>query len=176
MIGSKVEDGDVLVNRFNMETKSSSPACAKLPAGEHAIVTRVCAAQTQRNNIIIKLMLRETRLPYYGDKFSSRHGQKGTVGLIVPQIDMPFSPVTGIVPDQIMNPHGFPSRMTIGKMLELVCGKAGVLEGKGADGSLFQEPHVKDVCEILLSHGYNYYGKDLLVSGITGMPCKAYVF
>ena len=128
------------------------------------------------NGILIKTMLRETRLPFYGDKFSSRHGQKGTVGLIVNQTDMPFSPITGIIPDQIMNPHGFPSRMTIGKMLELISGKTSVMSGKGADGSLFQDATVKTVCEELLEKGYNYHGKDLLISGITGMPCKSYVF
>jgi DNA-directed RNA polymerase III subunit RPC2 len=78
---------------------------------------------------IVKLLTRQTRRPEIGDKFSSRHGQKGVCGLIVQQEDLPFNDL-GMCPDIVMNPHGYPSRMTIGKLIELLGGKAGVLEGK----------------------------------------------
>jgi len=92
-------------------------------------VSQVMLTSNADDAYLIKLLMRQTRRPEIGDKFSSRHGQKGVVGLIVNQEDMPFSEY-GINPDIIMNPHGYPSRMTVGKLLELVGGKAGLLDGK----------------------------------------------
>ena len=116
---------------------------------------------------LIKLLMRQTRRPEIGDKFSSRHGQKGVVGLIVNQQDMPFTDL-GICPDIIMNPHGYPSRMTVGKLLELVGGKAGVLEGKFHYGTAFGGDKIADISKLLIKHGFNYLGKDFVTSGITG--------
>ena len=114
--------------------------------------------------------MRQVRRPEIGDKFSSRHGQKGVCGLIVNQEDMPFDK-DGICPDLIMNPHGFPSRMTVGKMIELIAGKAGVLNGKQVYGSAFGEnfgnaSKLEDCCLELVNHGYCYHGKDMYTSGI----------
>ncbi|PHU06115.1 DNA-directed RNA polymerase III subunit RPC2 [Capsicum chinense] len=125
-------------------------------------------------------MIRDTRRPAIGDKFSSRHGQKGVCGTIVQQEDLPFSE-RGICPDLIMNPHGFPSRMTVGKMIELLGSKAGVSCGRFHYGSAFGEPSghadtVDAICETLVKHGYSYNVKDFLYLGITGMPLQAYIF
>merc|ERR1719410_480171 len=124
---------------------------------------------------LIKMAWHQTRRPELGDKFSSRHGQKGVTGLIVQQEDMPFNDF-GICPDMIMNPHGYPSRMTVGKLMELLGGKAGVMSGKLHYGTAFGGDKVKDISEELVSHGWNYQGKDCLTSGITGESCQAYIY
>lgn len=139
------------------------------------VADRVLLTSNDHDHVLIKAMLRETRRPELGDKFSSRHGQKGVCGLIVAQEDMPFSD-KGIVPDLIMNPHGFPSRMTVGKMIEFIAGKAGTFEGKFRYGTAFDGDHV-DVCaRALVAAGYNYNGKDFVYSGTTGEPLRGYVF
>ncbi|KAK9064381.1 hypothetical protein SSX86_015763 [Deinandra increscens subsp. villosa] len=148
--------------------------------GEPAVVDRVALCSDDKQNLIVKFMIRHTRRPEVGDKFSSRHGQKGVCGTIIQQEDFPFSE-RGICPDLIMNPHGFPSRMTVGKMIELLGSKAGVSCGKFHYGSAFGEPsghahRVEDISETLVKHGFCYNGKDFLYSGITGTPLQAYIF
>jgi len=125
--------------------------------------------------MLVKVLMRSTRRPEIGDKFSSRHGQKGVCGIIVNQEDMPFSD-RGICPDIIMNPHGFPSRMTVGKMIELISGKAGVMTGKLRYGTAFGGDKVDEMGKLLVEAGYNYHGKDYVTSGVTGEPLQAYVF
>jgi DNA-directed RNA polymerase III subunit RPC2 len=93
----------------------------------------------------------------------------------VDQSDLPFNQL-GIVPDLIMNPHGFPSRMTVGKMIELLSGKAGLLQGKFKYGTAFAGTPVAEVSQILIDAGYNYCGKDELTSGITGELLSAYIY
>lgn len=136
---------------------------------------KVLITSNTEESYLIKMLLRTTRRPEIGDKFSSRHGQKGVCGLIVNQEDMPFSD-QGVCPDIIMNPHGFPSRMTVGKLIELLAGKAGVLDGKFHYGTAFSGDRAADVSEDLVRHGFNYAGKDYLTSGITGEPLSVYVF
>uniref|UniRef100_A0A4W6E8J3 DNA-directed RNA polymerase subunit beta n=1 Tax=Lates calcarifer TaxID=8187 RepID=A0A4W6E8J3_LATCA len=138
-------------------------------------IEKVMISSNAEDAFLIKILLRQTRRPEIGDKFSSRHGQKGVCGLIVPQEDMPFCD-SGICPDIIMNPHGYPSRMTVGKLIELLAGKAGVLDGRFHYGTAFGGSKVKDVCEDLIRYGYNYQGKDYVTSGITGEPLEAYIY
>lgn len=124
---------------------------------------------------LIKIRLRQTRRPELGDKFSSRHGQKGVCGLIAQQEDMPFNDL-GMCPDVIMNPHGYPSRMTVGKLMELLSGKNAILTGRFHYGTAFGGDQVADVCEELAARGFNYLGKDMLTSGITGQQLSAYIY
>jgi len=107
-------------------------------------IEKVMISSNADDAYLIKILLRQTRRPELGDKFSSRHGQKGVTGLIVQQEDMPFNE-QGVCPDMIMNPHGFPSRMTVGKLMELIGGKAGLLEGKHHYGTAFGGSKVSEI-------------------------------
>merc|ERR1712156_880657 len=120
-----------------------------------SFVEKVMISSNADDMYLIKMLLRQTRRPELGDKFSSRHGQKGVTGLIVQQEDMPFNE-QGICPDMIMNPHGFPSRMTVGKLMELLGGKAGVVKGKFHYGTCFGGSRVADISQELIEAGFNY--------------------
>ncbi|EXB83246.1 DNA-directed RNA polymerase III subunit RPC2 [Morus notabilis] len=168
--------------RTGLTDSDYKPACQtfKGPEGESCVVDKVALYSDKNNNLCIKFLIRHTRRPEVGDKFSSRHGQKGVCGTIVQQEDFPFTE-RGICPDLIMNPHGFPSRMTVGKMIELLGGKAGVSCGRFHYGSAFGEPSghadkVEDISKTLVEKGFSYSGKDFIYSGITGCPLQAYIF
>lgn len=180
--GAMVRMDDVLVNKYTPIPDADprpTPLLYRYPQPaivDHVIITP--PGENERGNAVeqkIKVITREVRLPEPGDKFSSRHGQKGVVGLIADGVDMPFNE-QGISPDMIMNPHGFPSRMTVGKLLELVCAKAAALEGRFGDGTAFAGDSAGNIGKALLDNGYNYQGKDLFYSGITGEIMQGFVF
>lgn len=122
-----------------------------------------------------KVRLRTTRKPVIGDKFSSRHGQKGTVGNIIPECDMPFTK-DGVKPDIIINPHAIPSRMTLGQLKETMLGKVLIELGLFGDGTSFGEFDIKDIRKQLLKVGYETNGNELLYNGITGEQHECSVF
>jgi DNA-directed RNA polymerase II subunit RPB2 len=122
-----------------------------------------------------KVRLRTTRKPVIGDKFSSRHGQKGTVGNIIPEEDMPFTS-NGDKPDIIINPHAIPSRMTIGQLKETLLGKVLIELGLFGDGTSFGELHVEDISTKLLELGYEAHGNVLMHNGLTGEQIECNVF
>eukprot|EP00049_Salpingoeca_infusionum_P023354 m.11617 g.11617 ORF g.11617 m.11617 type:complete len:1137 (+) comp5753_c0_seq2:128-3538(+) len=182
--GMRLRDRDVLVNKESPTTQrgpDNQPVFAqtalkyKGTTGMDAYCDQVLLTSSSEESMLIKVRVRSTRTPELGDKFSSRHGQKGVCGLIVPQEDMPFTDA-GICPDVIMNPHGFPSRMTVGKLMELVGGKSALLDGKFKYGTAFGGTPVEEICQTLVEYGYNYEGKEYLTSGITGEPFQAYIF
>lgn len=187
-IGARVENGMVYVNKCvptnagelvlgntveSAELHRETPAYYRGP--EPLYVDQVMMSVSDNDQALIKVLLRQTRRPELGDKFSLRHGQKGVCGIIVPQEDLPFSD-QGVTPDIIMNPHGFPSRMTVGKMIELISGKAGVLNGLLEYGTCFGGSKLEDMSQILIDKGFSYSGKDMLYSGITGECLQAYIF
>ena len=122
-----------------------------------------------------KVRMRTFRKPCIGDKFSSRHGQKGTCGLIIPECDMPYTK-DGLKPDIIINPHAIPSRMTIGQLKETLLGKVLVHLGLFGDGTSFGELDVKTIAEKLQDQGYESYGNELMYNGLTGEQFHTNIF
>jgi len=122
-----------------------------------------------------KVRLRTQRKPRIGDKFSSRHGQKGTIGNIIPEEDMPYT-ADGLKPDIIINPHAIPSRMTIAQLKETVLGKVLLELGLFGDGTSFGKLNIKDICEELLKLGYEKHGNDLMYNGLTGEQLETSIF
>jgi len=188
IVGQVIQPSSILVNKempLNTTDPQSNhpdfpdggykPSPLTFRSPESGVVDRVMLTATNAEHRLIKVLVRHTRRPELGDKFSSRHGQKGVVGLIAAQEDLPFNE-QGIVPDMIMNPHGLPSRMTVGKMIELIAGKAGVMDGVRRYGSAFGGDPVDQCSAALVQAGFHYAGKEYLTSGITGAPLRSYIF
>ena len=123
----------------------------------------------------IKVRVVSERVPQIGDKFSSRHGQKGTVGMLLNEEDMPFT-ASGLRPDLIMNPHAVPSRMTIAQLMENIFGKIGVQRGTLGDGTPYSHLKVEDLKQHMLDLGYQSYGNEILYNGQTGEMMQADIF
>ena len=127
----------------------------------------------------VAIMLSMQRNPIIGDKFSSRHGQKGICSRIYPTEDLPFTE-SGLTPDIIFNPHGFPSRMTIGMMIEFMAGKSGAVYGTAHDATPFQFEHGQSAIDyygrLLTRAGYSYYGTESMYSGINGRQLEVDIF
>lgn len=119
------------------------------------------------------------RNPIIGDKFASRHGQKGINSFLWPVESLPFAE-SGMVPDIIFNPHGFPSRMTIGMMIESMAGKSAAMSGTTYDASPFvfneQNTAINHFGELLQQAGYNYYGNETMYSGVDGREMEVQIF
>ena len=122
-----------------------------------------------------KIKTRTYRIPQIGDKFSSRHGQKGTIGLILPESDMPFT-AEGLKPDIIINPHCIPSRMTMAQLKETLLGKVLLELGLFGDGTSFGEFPIKEICENLKNLNYEKHGNEVLYNGMTGEQLETDVF
>jgi DNA-directed RNA polymerase subunit B len=135
--------------------------------GEQGTIDKVLITETIDGNRLVKVKVRDERIPELGDKFASRHGQKGVIGLLAPQEDMPFTE-TGVVPDLVVNAHAFPSRMTLGQILESMGGKIGCLQGQPIDATPFSGKKLENMFQELHELGFKYSGRETMYNGVTG--------
>jgi DNA-directed RNA polymerase subunit B len=143
--------------------------------GENGVIDMVIITENGEGNKLVQVRSREQRIPEVGDKFASRHGQKGVIGLVVPQSNMPFTS-SGIVPDLIFSPHSVPSRMTISHMIEILAGKVASLSGRNIDGSTFSAEPEKELRKELLDLGFMDNGTEVMYNGMTGERFKARIY
>jgi len=143
--------------------------------GEEGTVDKIIISETTDANQLFKVVIRDDRIPELGDKFASRHGQKGVVSLLVPHEDMPFT-ASGVVPDIVFNPHAIPSRMTVGQLLEMLAGKMASQNGRRLDASAFSHTREEEIRKSMRSMGFRDDGKETLYDGRTGKQYEVLIF
>ena len=182
-IGTEINAGDVIIGKTITTTEIGEGTrravkrdrSIMIKNSEEAIVDAVMKSKNRDGSYLMKVRTRKTRTPIIGDKLSSRHGQKGVIGMILPTEDMPFTK-DGIVPDIIVNPHAIPSRMTIGQLMECLLGKLCAVEGCMGDATPFCGASIKEISSQLEKNGYDGLGEETMYNGMTGDKMQGKVF
>ena len=182
-----IAEGDVMIGKtspprflssldeYNLASSTRRESSVSVRHGEKGVIDFVLITENEEGNKLIQVRVRDQRIPEIGDKFTSRHGQKGVVGLVIPEADMPFS-ASGIVPDLLFSPHGIPSRMTISHLIELVGGKVGALSSRYINGTTFDAEPEEKLRRELLSLGFRESGAETMYNGQTGEQFKAKIY
>ena len=178
-INTYVTDGDIIIGktipiRSNSEYKYRDSSIS-IRYNEEGYIDDNYINTNADGYKFCKVRIRSIRIPMIGDKFSSRHGQKGTVGMIYPEEDMPFTK-DGIKPDIIINPHAVPSRMTIAQLVECILGKTCATLGCVGDATAFNKVNVHNITKILETQGFEGTGNEVLYNGFNGEQMKTSIF
>jgi len=181
MQGKEIDDKTILVGlvtptKENGQVTGYRDKSSVPKRGQHGIVDAVYRYVTREGLHGVKIRIAENRVPVLGDKFAARHGQKGTCGLRVPEEDMPYT-AEGLRPDLIVNPHAFPSRMTVGQFIESLSTKLGIHLGSLVDSTAFSSQNrIGEVRDILSKSGFHPYGHEILYNGQTGEMMETEIF
>jgi DNA-directed RNA polymerase II subunit RPB2 len=175
-VGTYIEEGDVVIPKVKMIINSDGTTTyhdisIRAAEGENGFVRRVFRGFNYEGKMVVKVRIAQLRQPTIGDKFASRYAQKGTIGLIMNEEDMPFvvaGPNKGRRPDLIVNPLSIPSRMTLGKLMEIVASKAATIKGERVNASAFKSFKIDDFRDTLKQYGFNQFGYETMASGMTG--------
>jgi DNA-directed RNA polymerase II subunit RPB2 len=178
-VNTYVNDGDIIIGK-TIPIKSNSEynyrdSSVAIKYSEEGYIDKKYINTNSDGYKFCKVKIRSIRIPMIGDKFSSRHGQKGTVGMVYPEEDMPFSK-DGIKPDIIINPHAVPSRMTIAQLVECILGKTCTKLGCVGDATAFNKISVETVSKILEAQGFEGNGNEVLYNGFNGEQLKTAIF
>ena len=182
---AEVKEGQVLIGKTSppkflseareISVRSKKESSVTLRQEETGTIDAVFVTEDNEGNKIVQIKTRDQRIPELGDKFATAHGQKGVIGMIVPENDVPFT-ASGVKPNVIFNPHGLPSRMTVGYLLELLAGKVACLRGEVVDGTPFSGENKRELEDQLKSLGFRYDGKETMFNGITGKRMDVKIF
>ncbi len=186
-LGQRVEQGDVIVGKispprfieeiegFGQMINLNIDSSLSLKEDEKGVVSSIYMVENQSGEKEINVLLRDQRLPVVGDKFASRHGQKGVVGGLFKQSDMPFTE-NGIVPDAIFSPHSIPGRKTVSHVMEILGGKVAALRGKNIDANPFDGESEEQLRKELEGYGFNPAGTEVMYDPRTGKKMKAEIY